>query len=811
MKRERAILSVILIVVNSVTSGFAQQTPAPSAKPTFTKQTLNLKGEEITIIRDNFGVPHIFATSESGAYFGGGYAVAQDRLYQLERFRRDARGMVAEIEGGLASLRDQQVRRQGYTEAELQAQFDAAPEEIKRPLRAYADGVNEYVREVTRENKLPAAFKQAGIDAPAEWKVTDSVAIVVMMAQRWGAYGGSESLKVRVLKWLKGKYGSEADKYFNDLYWIDDPTALTTTPDEKNSVSFHSPEKKQSRLTDPKRTSIAFQLETLSDQTLEQVDELADQRNVIEYNRAHNLPTTWGSFAWVISPQRSVSGNALLLGGPQMGFSTPAIAHEIHYSTNDLNVYGMSFAGIPGVLIGHNDHVAWTMTTGFTDMVDLFAEKIKPDNKYQYLYKGQYRDMEKRVEVVKIKGAEPIRAELYRTVHGPVLAWDEKAGIAYSRKVANAGNELNDLRAVFGFNRARNIKEFAKIAETIYSNLNYLAASVDGEIGYWHCGKLPQRAVGIDQRMPTPGTGEYEWVGVVPFSKMPQAINPKQGYLINWNNKPVKSWPNGDQAEWGPMGDSIARIEQLIKAQPRITFEQAREIAQDVFNYDRYAHHLKAHVLAALERSGAAARDPRIKQAVDYLQTWDNRNVDDSVPARIWRTTFVDLREAIFDEFLEINTIGLHLGAQAFDHIVQVDLLLRALEGRNAGVPLSLDYFNGKSPDEVIVASFIKSLDKLTEQRGPQMNLWGWKQRPIDLSPLPPLPFGLRSTYTLVVELSKPIFRTVTLLPPGQSEDPRSLNYADQREMAGFWTFKSTIYKKDLLEKALAAEQANKR
>src|SRR5262249_5090371 len=152
----------------------------------------------------------------------------------------------------------------------------------------------------------------------------------------------------------------------------------------------------------------------------------------------HNLPGKWGSYAWLISPGKSLSGNPVLVGGPQMGFSTPQIAHEIHYSSGDLNVIGMGFAGIPEVLIGHNDYLAWTTTSGLTDMVDIFAEKLNPQNKYQYMYKGQYRDMEKRVEVIKIKGEEPRQIEIYRTVHGPVTGWDDREGLAYSRAASFA-------------------------------------------------------------------------------------------------------------------------------------------------------------------------------------------------------------------------------------------------------------------------------------------------------------------------------------------------------------------------------------
>jgi penicillin amidase len=809
MKKATALLSAAFMILGLVNTALTQGGQAARPKPKFTKQVISLEGGEVTIIRDEFGVPHVLAGSERAVYYGGGYAVAQDRLFQLERFRRDARGRLAEIEGPSAFLRDQQVRRNGYTEEELRAQYDAMPAEVKQSFQAYADGINAYIKEAVEQGKLPAGFREAGITQPAPWTVTDSVAIGVMSANRFGSNGGSESLKVRVLKWLKDTYGEEGQKMFDDLYWINDPAADTTVPDEEKP----SQSRRQAGKARPHAGNAAgaLRIETLSDETLEEVTQVAEQRAVLEYNAAHSLPTKWGSYAWVVSPKRTISGSAILVGGPQMGFSTPSIAHEIHYSAGELNVTGMGFAGIPGVLIGHNDHLAWTATSGLSDVIDLFAEKVNPDNKYQYWYKGRYHDMQKRVEEIAVKGGRPHPVEVYRTVHGPGIAWDEKAGIAYSRAASFVGREMSDQVATHGFNRAKNIKEFAKYAEQVHTNRNYLAATVDGDIGYWHCGRLPIRARGVDVRLPTPGTGEYEWTGFVPFSEMPQSINPKQGFLINWNNKPTKSWDNGDQPEWGPIPNT-ALIERLIKSKPQLTFEQVREIAEPISTYEVAGEYIKPYLIAAAERTGAASRDARIREAVNYIKAWSNHTRDDSVSTRITRIALFFLRQEVLgDEFEGLNRIGLHLGGAAFDRIVQMHTLLRVLEGRKAGLPVGRDYFNGKNRDEVVVEALVKSLDNQAQERGPQLNYWGYRQGLISLGELPGIPDPNRATYIMAVELSKPMVRSVSMLPPGQSEDPGSANYDDQREMAGYWRYKPLFFTRGALEKAVGAESAGKK
>jgi penicillin amidase len=768
------------------------------------RQTLNLDGEGIIIIRDGFGVPHIFAKSARGAYYGSGYAVAQDRLYQMERFRRDGRGELAEIEGREALQRDVQTRVTGYTESEFQAIFDSLADDIKQGYQAYADGVNARIKETVSQNRLQEAFKKVGVIEPAQWKVTDSIAIGVMLASRYGSVGGFEATNTRVLKALKLRFGeAEANKLFNDVYYFNDQTSPTTIPANDKVV------KRSKRKNEVK--SRLF-LNDLPDEPLRRVAHVAQQRAILDYARTHNLPTKWGSFCWVIGPGRSASGNPILVGNPQMGFSTPQIAHEIHYSTGELNVAGMGFAGIPGVIIGHNDYVAWSMTSGISDMVDLFAEKLNRENRDQYFYKGAYRDLKKRTEVFKIKGEEPLRITVARTIHGPLTDWDarpiDKSTIAYSYAASYAGHEFKTFEAIWGFNRAKTLGEFAKLAEIIYTNHNFLAAAVNGDIGYWHCGRVPIRAAGHDPRLPTPGTGEFDWLGFLPFSRMPQIVNPKQGYLISWNNKPAEWWDNGDFPVWGAVFH-MPRIEQVIKPHSLLDFEQVRDITQDIATHDSNAEALKPFLITALGKLGATHADKRILQAGSYLRAWDNHAVNGSVAKSIFDAWFKAVREVIFgDEFSDLKAISLIYGVpDLFDQLIGESMLYRVLGGAKSSLPLSHNYLNGKSRDEAIIEGLIKALNELTSKRGPQMNLWTYSQGVIDLKPLPGIPETIRGTYTHAVELSNPLFRSESVLPPGQNENPLSPHYSDQREMAGYWRYKQLVYKCDQLEKASCPEK----
>jgi penicillin G amidase len=792
-----AITIVILIVYLPAQPFAMSEAQAQFSKSPFTKQVLNFNGEEIVIIRDSFGVPHLKAITQKGLYYGNGYAVAQDRLRQLDMFRRDARAGLAETEGQRALFRDQQMRMIGYTEAELQAQFDGLKETTKQIVQAYADGINAYNQQLAKTGKLPDTFLGKARESIEPWKLTDSIAIMVMLSNRFSTEGGAEFLNANLLKKLQEKFGEKAGKIFNDILWFNDPKSPTTIPDDTKTALNQS-----DNAVNPQ----ALPVKKLDEKILAEAYSVASQSAELKYAAENKLPTKWGSYSWVVAPQRSASGSAILLAGPQMGFSTPQIAHEIHLTAGDLNAIGMGIAGVPGILIGHNDKLAWSTTSGGTDVVDIFAEKLNPANKYQYWYKGKYQNMERRVEVFKVKGGQQQELEICRTVHGPVIGWDEKAGVAYTRAASHGGREAQSFEAILAFSYASNIEQFAAAAEQIYVNHNFLLATASGDIAYYHCGRPPIRARGYDPRLPAPGTGEYDWVGFMQFAKMPQVVNPKQGFIANWNNKPARTWDNGDTPFWGEIFH-VRRIEQIIKSQPRLTFEQVRDIAQDISDEDVNAVYLKPYLLAAIEKTGAATRDGRINEAANYLRAWNNRYVDKSVAKTILDTWISALREEIFaDELKDLNVFNAtHWQTHLFRQFLSVSFILHVLDGPKSGVPPSQDYFNGKGKEQVIVAALSKAIDLLTQKRGPQMNFWEFDQSEFNLSPLPGIPDTDRATYLLAIELSKPLFKTASVLLPGQSEDSRSPHYGDQREMAGYWRLKPLLYKWEQLEKRAPA------
>ncbi|HEU0006573.1 MAG TPA: penicillin acylase family protein [Terriglobia bacterium] len=745
------------------------------------QQVLRLDGEEIRIDRDRFGVPHIFANSERALFYGNGYAVAQDRLWQMERYRRDGRGEMAEIDPK-ALARDRDVRKLGYTEAERQQRFDQLTAKHQLQIKAYIDGVNAWMNEAAAGGKLPEGYTQNQIK-PAPFRVTDSIAISDLMSQRFGSGGGAELRNQRYLNKLKNKFGAETSRQiFDDLMWQNDPASPTTIVESASRRLWRRPSAEAKAQLFP---GFAF-----SEASLARAESTADLIEIRTYAELNGLFSRWGSYAWVVAPSRSASGNAVLVGGPQMGFSTPQIAHEVHLSGAGLNIIGMGFAGIPGVLIGHNDRLAWTTTSGLTDMEDVFVEKLNPSNKYQYWFQGRWHEMERRTETIQVRESKPEVVEVCRTVHGPVLEWDDTAPVAYSLKRAFRGKELETMRAITGFWTARDLNEFAASAKLIWLTHNFFVATLQGDIGYWHCGRPPLRADGVDPRLPTSGTGEKEWKGFLTPEQIPQWINPRQGFICNWNNKPVSYWNNGEAPVWGAIF-RVHHITELLEARPKFNFEQIRDITIDIGLNDPNARYLKPHLLRAISSAGTTNQQ---KQAADLLSAWDNHAVEGSVAKTLFDEWLQALREAIFAD--ELHDIDKDL----FNNITQPSLILHVLEGKHASLPVRTDFLNGKSVTQVQLEALQTAMQNLATKRGPTPALWGHIQPTINFRPLPPIPSSSRGTYIQVVELSKPIIRSVSILPPGQSEDPKSAHFGDQREMAGYWKFKPMLYTKELLE-----------
>lgn len=533
MTRRRWASGLVLLLV----AGAAARQPGgdASAGPA----TLGSRGFRLD--RDAYGTPRITAASAYALYRGQGYAMAQDRLWQLETYRRSGRGTLADILGPDYLSHDRFVHRQDYTAGEYRAMYEACSPLARTALDGYAAGVNDWIEEVARdpERLLPGEFWRHGC-RPGPWSAADLQAIVKYLGRTFGSQLPSELERLEALQLL----GLEE---FERRYPLNDPEAPTTIRAgdmPKDAVSW-------GRGGAPCRTA-APRL-ALDPSLLPAAREEAAA--VAAAAARLGVPHTFGSFGVAVGPSRAAGGRAMLLGGPQPGVLHRNLAQfgaEVRLSAPGLDVAGYAMPGIPGVLVGCTPSVAWTFTSGLSDNVDLFIEQVNPRNPEQYRFRGQWRSFESRADTIRVLG-EPQEYVVRRSLHGPLGNLTPRSRQAVSFRAAWWKREMEFLESVLRLNAALDLAEVnAAVSLNPYS-WNVLCATGEGDIGYWHTGLYQDRLDGVDPRLPRVGTGEEEWHGLRAVSTLPRAVNPAAGYFANWNNKPSPDWENGDHMVWtGP-------------------------------------------------------------------------------------------------------------------------------------------------------------------------------------------------------------------------------------------------------------------
>jgi penicillin amidase len=511
-----------------------------------------LPGIEIT--RDAYGVPAVSAGDEHDAWTGVGYAVAEDRLFQLDLFRRATAGRLAEILGPGYLDDDLIARRDYYTDAEVDAMLARVPEPLLDRTQAYADGINAYIDYLTTHpDQVPGEFA-ALQDLPiADWTARDSARVGIFLARTVPSGDGAELDNALALQRMGGRD-------FQTLLPLRSPRRLTTV--SRSQGAFPS---QPGRTRADERAGWRKSHRYIDRLDLSGVANTAEKAGGGDPGAGLRavLPSPGGSFMWAIGDRDAQ--RSYLYNGPQLGFSIPELFIEYEVSYPGERMRGVSAAGVPVLGIGHNGHVSWGFTSGLSDEDDLFAERVTGPETYRF--RGSDRSMDCRDETFTYRtpptdlpgaledliaqggaGAGPpagtTTERICRTVHGPVQYTGE--GIALSRRYAIWDRELETIVGIDELNRARDIGDVDEALADVTWNENVIAADDRGNIGYWHPGLHPLRAKRWDERLPFPGTGRAEWRGLLPRSRTPRVINPPQGWLANWNNLPSAGWTNGD-------------------------------------------------------------------------------------------------------------------------------------------------------------------------------------------------------------------------------------------------------------------------
>jgi len=617
--------------------------------------------EAVEVIRDRWGVPHLFARNTHDLYFAQGFVHAQDRLWQMEFNRRIAGGRLSEIFGAITLPTDRFLRTIGLRRA-AEAEWAIQDAQSKAAAQAYADGVNAFIS--LYRGRLPVEFTLLRF-RPEPWHPIDSVAYAKLMA--WVLSGNWESEILRAH--LVARFGPEGAPALIPPYPGDHPVIV------------------------PRTDLAAFRAAAV----LRLLD-LAPARSGI------------GSNNWVAAGARTETGAPLLANDPHLEASMPSIWYEMHLQGGGLNVVGATFPGTPGVIIGHNEHIAWGVTNAGPDVQDLYIEQFHPTDPTRYLYRNRWEKATVLEERIVVRGRrDPERLTVRITRHGPILNSVEEGLPSFLALRWTALTPGRILSAVGKLNRARNWREFREaLRDWTVPAQNFVYADRQGNIGYQLPGRIPIRARG-DGLLPVPGwTGEYEWTGEIPFERLPSWYNPSRGYIVTANNRiapPGYRYLLGH--EWDP-GFRARRIETLLLEKPKHTVSGFQRIQMDVVS-------LPGQAMVRALASVRVSEDPAAWMLAE-LRRWDGVLAADSRPAAVYEVVRVTLPRLLFADVL-----GPDLFKRYRDRSDAWTLAMTRLLNDPAS-----PWWGSRGRDAVVAQALAEAYEVLRERLGTDRDSWTW-------------------------------------------------------------------------------------
>ena len=628
---------------------------------------------EVKVIRDERGVPHIYASNEHDLYYMTGYITAQERLWQMDMVRHATQGRLSELFKRDMFDTDIFLRALGMSE-KSRLVLEKEDPAILATLQAYADGVNAWITECG--NKLPPEFRVLGYK-PEPWTMMDITNIIGFIG--WDLASSNLSNEISNYK-LGRKLGAEkAAELIADWNMVDEVVFPDFRLDEK--------------LTDKA-------LEAVS--SIEKLEELG-------------IVTLSGSNNWAVSGSRSETGKPILSNDMHLGFNVPGFWMQVHQVIpGKLNVTGVIFPGEPFIIAGHNDRIAWGMTNLSVDDIDLFVETVDSTGN-NYLYNGEwlpFRDVEYTLKMTDDSSQTRI---IRYTHHGPVISGMQKIDDAVLSMCWSGYDYSDEISAVYLLNKAGNWDEFRTALSHFRAiSQNFAYADVDGNIGLNTGGGVPVRkGTGL---LPRRGdTDEYEWKGYVPFEMLPSSFNPEEGFISSANQRTVdKDYPFFISGEFS-MPYRIMRIREMAAEKQVLGIEDFKKMITD--NHSAYAKMLTPVILKGAEALSAPGETG--KKAIEELKGWDYAMDASLIAPTLFEFIRMEMaRQLLGDELDELY--GAPLGRQ---HDFYLFSLMK--EGPDEWVD-NVDTPEKENLEAIIARSIGTALDTLTARYGEYGEKWQW-------------------------------------------------------------------------------------
>jgi penicillin amidase len=604
--------------------------------------------ENVEILWDKWGIPHIFANNIYDLYFSQGYIHASHRLWQMETFRRLISGTLSEITGEGSLTSDKHYRELGlYQIAQICSQNlreDKKSNDFKF-LDSYIKGVNKRIHLV--QNSLPIEFHILNFK-PEDWTLADSFKIISMI--EWS-----------LSNW---NYPYEILREY-----------LTTRLGKKTT------------------------------------------NQVISFNSEIEVDESVGSNAWAVNPDKSETGTVLLANDPHLPLTNPALWFLMHLHCPELNATGTSLPGVPAIIIGHNESIAWGLTNVMADTTDLFKLTINPKNESQYRYNGNWTEFERKDEIIHIRGNEkPIIYPVFRSKFGPVIHYFEKNNKiypffikgTYALRWSSFDAELiNNLKGFKGINRAKNWQEFREALSFLTINpQNFIYGDIEGNIGHQHGGKIPVRKHGNGGSI-TPGDDEkYDWKGISTFDQLFSLFNPKRGFVYTANYN-VEKAPNGLLiAE-----DRIApyrqlRLKKLLQVNNKLSIDDFKAI-----QLDRYTEEAAQLVPIMLKYLKISKNLDKFSKAIDILEKWDYFLTKKSIGGTIYKVWYSETQKILLEKIMDKKVANIFRGSRPFN-------LKRILESNFVG--------SDEETSRLLFKALENALDYLATLFGVDIKKWKW-------------------------------------------------------------------------------------
>lgn len=728
------------------------------------------------VLFDTRGVPHIYAANTRDAYRALGYAVARDRLFQMELTYRAASGTLTELAGARALPLDREARQLGlgWAAERKWAALDSTSEG-RRAMEAFADGVNAYRRTVTAAT-TPVEYKLLGVEPMARWEPKYSVYLLMRMALTL-AYDPEDLRRTRAAA-LVGR--AAADALFPRNSPIQEPiqpVAGRTAPREAWSL-VPPPGAPDTALLAPAKAASVIEHTALAMPGAEQTGDALGSNN------------------WAIAPQRTASGGALLSGDPHLDLSLPSIWYEAHLVVKDsLDVYGVTFPGAPTIVIGFNQNVAWTFTNTGGDVADYFLEEVdNPAAPTTYRLDGRWQKLTPRIETFRTASGMVIATDtIFHTHRGPTVRENGRL-LSFRWAAHDPSNELDGFVAA---TRAKTVTEWqAAMLPYKSPTQNMLVADREGTIALRSYGEYPVRPDGGEGSYVRDGrTRASDWTGMLPVTDMPDVRNPAQGYIVSANQQPfdpiaVSRYVGGNWPDpWRAL-----RINELLRADAKVTPDRVRQMHMDPLNVR--ARMIAPYFVRAAERSG----DARLAAAATMLRDWDFRYALSARAPVLFEAAMKRAVRATWDELIPPSEKA---PVATPSTVVFLEIL------RDSANVWWDDHRTSnavETRDKLLADALKGAWDSLTVSLGPVGLPWEWSRAGgINVHHLLNLPGFSRdhlpvtsgygtiapasgangshgASWRMIVELTKDRRTAWSIYPGGQSGNPASPRYDDRLE-----------------------------